>query len=269
MHPLKYTVVLISVLIVALLIGSSAPSCEILGNREAVTYIGDPALLHLESKLITISQSSGSIQMLSIKNDLPESVAVTVDVGTPAFVEDITVTPDVLSPGESCSVILDYDASGTQLGQYSLNLVIEASGMNSYIVLYRQVEITVVAASFYAEGLGGAFASPFTAGSATLESDGEEITLTVNDHNLMWIITDCGVTTSLNPSILEVLDYFEQREWYNKLVEEMGQPETWTTQTCTGENGGDTITVKIFNDRYVFSYSQNEERFTSFFVGKL
>jgi len=126
-------------------ISIDALSRVILYERSVVVYTGDDnsGLLHIEKLSASLDQGSGSVQILSIKNNMPESTMITVTAATQDFVEDLEVVPNFLSPDEGCVIYLSYDTSETALGEYPLGLVIEADGETSRLVLYREVKVKV------------------------------------------------------------------------------------------------------------------------------
>jgi signal peptidase len=124
---------------------------------------------------------------------------------------------------------------------------------------------------FHAEGYGciGSLLCPCTleCGEGILCGDGDIIALRIEDESKSWKITDYQTRIGLREEVLEVLEHFEQRQWYETMVGEMGDPAEWPVETYTGESDGETLKVRIFNHRYVFSYSRGEVLFTSFFIG--
>ncbi len=242
-----------------------------LTDRGFVAGVQDDSnsIMNVEQFDVNILQTTDNVQIISVVNNAPEKVTLTINTGTPDFVNNIIVSPEVVYPGESCNIILDYDTTLTVPGKYNIPLVIEANGLNSYFLLYRDVEV-IVSASFDVSGLGGKFSYPFKVGSSTLEANQQQIILTLKDgEQLSWTITGYQIQSALSPTRLEILNHFSDTEWYGLLVQEFGEPETWIIKTYTGQSSSHTLTVQIFNNKYVLSYSQSEEDFTSFFIGEL
>ncbi len=124
---------------------------------------------------------------------------------------------------------------------------------------------------FYAEGCGCMF-SHLVCGRGNLTSNRETITLKIKDQSRSWEITDYEICTGLNGAIHELVQRLNGT-WYEKIVEKIGSPDGWVVETYFGQSDTEELRVKVFNGKYVFSYSYNYpltlKNVNSFFVGKI